>query len=226
VTLQNRVLPSGEIVAIPERGTMMGNRGGAIHRTDRTLGAARWRSKAWICCLLSFKDRRREVMTPGRYTELFFLDEAVALAAGHRPCAECRRDGFRRFASCWEAAGLGPSRAGAMDALLHAARLSRRADGSTHDERADLLPDGTMIALPAGPALILGNAALPFRPSGYGPPVPRPRGTVAVLVPEPVVAVLAEGYLPVLHPSAEGILSAQSKSCWVSPAPGDALRGP
>jgi hypothetical protein len=207
MSLQNRVLPTGEIVAIAERGGMMGNRGGAIHRADGTLGAARWRSRAWICCLLDFGGRHRAVMTPGRYTELFFLDEAVALAAGHRPCAECRRPAFRAFAQAWQAADLGPGRAGAMDARLHPARIARDPSGATHRRDGGALPDGTMILARFGageemPVLIAGARALPFAPGGYGPALPRPSGEVAVLTPEPVVAVLAAGYRPVLHPSA------------------------
>ncbi|MGC1286245.1 MAG: hypothetical protein WA895_25305, partial [Streptosporangiaceae bacterium] len=88
--LQNRVTPEGEIVADPARGTLMGNRG-CLHRADRTLGVTRWRSKMWICCVLRWRDVRRDVMPPGRWTALFFLDEATALAAGHRPCGYCRR---------------------------------------------------------------------------------------------------------------------------------------
>src|SRR5688500_15168681 len=94
--LQNRVTPFGEIEAAPARGLFMGNRG-ILHDANQQLGRARWRHKSWVTCLLSFKDRRREVMAPRRYTELFFCDEAVALAAGHRPCAECRREDYERF---------------------------------------------------------------------------------------------------------------------------------
>ncbi|MEL7303179.1 MAG: hypothetical protein AAGJ53_05760, partial [Pseudomonadota bacterium] len=96
--LQNRVRPDGEIVAISERGTMMGNRGGRIHTTDKTLSRRRWASHHWICCVLEFRGRQREVMAPRSYTELFFLDEATAFAAGHRPCFECRRADANRFA--------------------------------------------------------------------------------------------------------------------------------
>jgi hypothetical protein len=99
--LQNRVTPSGEIIATPHRGLMMGNRGGCFHRPDQTLKARRWANRQWIACLLEFKDRRRQLMQPNRYTELFFLDEATALAAGHRPCFECRRASAVRFAELW-----------------------------------------------------------------------------------------------------------------------------
>ena len=96
--LQNRVTPEGEIIATPHRGLLMGNRGGAFHLPDQTLGPRRWATRQWIACVLEFKGRHREVMRPNRYTELFFLDEATALAAGHRPCFECRRSDAERFA--------------------------------------------------------------------------------------------------------------------------------
>jgi hypothetical protein len=107
--LQNRVLPSGEVVAIPARGLLMGNRG-CIHRPDRTLGASRWRAKMWISCVLDWRGRRRDVMPPGRWTALFFLDEVTALAAGHRPCGYCRRADHRWFADSWRVVGQLPTR--------------------------------------------------------------------------------------------------------------------
>lgn len=183
---------------------MMGNRGGAIHTADKRLGRARWRSRAWICCVLSFRERHREIMAPGHYTELFFLDEAVALAAGHRPCAECRRSAFGAFAAAWEAAGLGPGRAPAIDRILHAARLTRDVSGATHRADASGIPDGAMIVAAGNLALVAGPVVRPFSLAGYRTPLPRPSGTVAVLTPEPVVHVLAQGYVPVLHASARG----------------------
>src|SRR4051812_48029475 len=99
--LQNRVNPSGELFRSPARGTLMGNRGGAIHNREQEI-VRQYKSRSWIACQLEFKGRRREVMSPGRYTELFFLDEATALAAGHRPCAECRRERFNAFKSAWK----------------------------------------------------------------------------------------------------------------------------
>src|ERR1700728_3516333 len=101
--LQNRVTPAGEIVADPGRGLMMGNRG-CLHGPGRELGVSRWRSKSWICCVLDWKGVQRDPMPPGRWTALFFLDEATALAAGHRPCAYCRRGDFLGFAEAWRAA--------------------------------------------------------------------------------------------------------------------------
>src|SRR3954454_14389461 len=122
--LQNRVDPFGELIVTPARGLFFGNRGGRIHTDDKRLTRRRWASRQWICCVLDFKGRQRDVW--GRYyTELFFLDEPTALAAGHRPCFECRRADAQAFAACWQrAAGLkAPPRAPAMDDVLHAQRL-------------------------------------------------------------------------------------------------------
>ena len=121
--LQNRVTPFGEIAAVTARGTMMGNRGGCFHDDAQQLRRRRWASRRWICCVLSFKERHREVMMPRRYTELFFLDEATAFAAGHRPCAECRRADYNAFQKAWQRAGLpSEAKADAMDLVLHAER--------------------------------------------------------------------------------------------------------
>lgn len=202
--LQNRVLPTGEIVVHPARADFMGNRG-ILHGGNRQLGTARWRHKAWITCLLSFKGRKRVPMTPGRYTELFFLDEAVALAAGHRPCAECRRADFLRYRDAWQApTGVRPSAAD-MDHALHAARVTPRRAQITHEADIRALPDGVFLRVDAGgpPCLLLGARLLPFTPGGYGPALPHPAsGAVTVLTPRPSVAVLAAGYRPALHASA------------------------
>jgi hypothetical protein len=195
--LQNRVLPTGEIVALPLRGILTGNRG-ILHDAARCLGRRRWTTRAWICCRLDWKGATRVPMTPGTWTELFFLDEAVAVAAGHRPCALCRREAYRRFQSAWVAAGLGDARAPAMDAVLHPARTRRDVYGATHRARAADLPDSTFVAIDAGAARIAGDRALPFGPTGYGPALPRPTGEVAVLTPAPMVALLAAGYRPMI----------------------------
>ena len=162
--LQNRVTPAGEIVAVPERGLLMGNRG-CLHRPDRTLGAARWRSKLWICCVLDWRGRRRDPMLPGRWTALFFLDEATALAAGHRPCGYCRRPAYLAYAEAWRSArGLAERpRAGEMDARLHAERVDPRSRRQrTSQAPAGGLPDGVMIRHDGGPALVTGARARPW----------------------------------------------------------------
>lgn len=202
--LQNRVSPLGDLFASPARGTLFGNRGGKFHRDDKTLGARRWASRQWICCVLEFKNRQRDVW--GRYyTELFFLDEVTALAAGHRPCFECRRAEAEAFARHWqEAKGLRkrPS-APDMDLVLHAERLDGKAK-RMHRRALDGLPDGAMVSLPGqGPFAVRGERLLPWTPQGYGKPAPRPRGIEAdVLTPRTMVDVLAAGYAPRWHGSA------------------------
>ena len=200
MTLPNRVTPRGEIVAQPARGTMMGNRGGRLHDERRRLGTRRWASKAWICCVLSFRGRSREVMGRG-YTELFFLDEAVALAAGHRPCFECRHAAARAFRDAWAEAH-GPAGATEIDAALHAARVRRGRSQVTVRIAMAEVPDGAFVEGRGGPALVLGDRLHPWRPEGYGDPLPRPDGKVEVLTPAPTLGALRAGYGPALHPSA------------------------
>ena len=182
--LQNRVTPEGEIIATPHRGLMMGNRGGAFHLPDRTLGARRWATRQWIACVLEFKGRHRAaMMQPNRYTELFFLDEATALAAGHRPCFECRRRDAERFAALWaETRGWpAPARAPEMDVGLHAERvgaagpeghLSRPARRAcrTAPSCASTTADA------AQPYLVDGDRLLAWTPGRLrrGPAAPRP----------------------------------------------------
>lgn len=202
--LQNRVTPLGEIIAVPARGLLMGNRGGRMHDPEtRTLLPRHHVSKRWICCLTAFAGRHRTVMGPG-YTELFFLDEATALAAGHRPCFECRRQAARGFAACWQAAqGLErPPRAQTMDAALHLERTGQRTCRPIAD-----LPDGAAILLEImgdlRPAFLRNGRLLPWSPEGYGPALPHPPGGEAsVLTPASTLAVLAKGYSPLWHPSA------------------------
>src|SRR5215813_8754404 len=142
--LQNRVDPFGELFTAPARGTFMGNRGGRFHTAARTLTARRWASRQWICCVLAFKGRRRDVW--GRfYTELFFLDEVTAFAAGHRPCFECRRKDAERFALLFSGRKQRAS-AAAMDKILQAERLDGKAKRS-HRAKLDTLPDGAMISV-------------------------------------------------------------------------------
>jgi hypothetical protein len=202
MTLQNRVLPDGDIVALPARGTLTGNRG-VLHDADQRLGPARWRHRTWVCCELAFRGRRRPLMQPGRYTELFFLDEAVALAAGHRPCGECRRADHLAFRAAWGRAFGAEAPAAEIDRQLHAARVVPRRRGlATHDAPLADLPDGCFIREGSHCLLVMGDRLLPFAPEGYGPPRPRAGDrTVTVLTPAPLVAVLRAGYRPRLHPT-------------------------
>jgi hypothetical protein len=199
--LQNRVDPFGELFADPARGLLMGNRGGRLHRGDRTLADRRWASRQWICCKLDFNNRHRDVWGEG-YSELFFLDEVTALAAGHRPCFECRRKDAENFAALF-ARGRPRARAAVMDDVLHAERLDGKAK-RLHRCKIDSLPDGAMIALAGDAFAVRGKRLLRWTPSGYGQAQPRPRGTqVAVLTPPAILAVLSRGYQHLWHPTSE-----------------------
>jgi hypothetical protein len=198
--LQNRVTPLGELVAVPERGLLYGNRG-LLHDAEGRI-RRRFDGKRWIACRLEFRGRRRHpLMQPGRYTELFFLDEATALAAGHRPCAECRREDYDHFVSLWQTLYPGEERADAIDARLHAERLDGRAR-RTHRASLASLPDGAMILRDGDAWLVLGEELLAWTPAGYAARGPRASVTADVITPPSLVAVLAAGWGPMLHPSA------------------------
>lgn len=203
MALQNRVTPTGEIVAVPERGLFMGNRG-VLHDERQRLGRRRWALKAWLICRLEFKGRRRTVMAPRRYTELFFLDEAAALAAGHRPCYECRRLDFRAWQVAWRNAhGLdAPPRAPEMDACLHEERLAPARRQRVWSSDIAGLPTGTFVMWEGTPHLVQARGLRPWSWQGYGSLLVRPSGPVTVLTPPSSVAVLRAGYRPALHPSA------------------------
>ncbi len=205
MTLQNRVLPTGEIVAHPARGLLMGNRG-CLHGPERTLGVSRWRSKMWLSCVLEYRGRHRDVMPPGRYTALFFLDEATALASGHRPCGQCRHADHLWFAESWRIARSMPARPYArdMDSWLHAERVDRRTRTQLRRRvRAGDLPDGAMVRYLGEPALRCADALLPWSFDGYRAPKRiDPDEGVELLTPPSIVAVLAAGYRPLVHPSA------------------------
>jgi hypothetical protein len=199
--LQNRVTPLGEIIATEARGTMMGNRG-VLHDARKHLGRARWKHANWVNCVLDFHGRRRTVMAPRRYTELFFLDEAVALAAGHRPCGECRRERYRAYMDLWAArcADLGPADPKAVDRALHRARIDPTTEGQLrYDAPLDTIPDGAFILRAGAAYLVQGPHLLPYSPSGYGPPEARPMAICAtILTPEPTIRILKAGYRPMV----------------------------
>ena len=198
--LQNRVNPFGDLFATPARGALFGNRGGKFHRDGKTLGLRRWVSRRWICCVLKFKGRQRNVW--GRsYTELFFLDEVTAFAAGHRPCFECRRQDAERFAVLFSDKKQRAS-ADAMDRVLHAERLDGKAK-RTHRRNLDSLPDGAMIAFGGEVFAVRDKQLLPWTPSGYSASKPRPHNLeVDVLTPPSILFVLGRSYAPLWHPSA------------------------
>jgi hypothetical protein len=206
---QNRVTPFGDIIVTPERGTFLGNRG-LLHDAEGHVRRA-WQVRRWIVCVLEFRGRKRTVMTPNRYTELFFLDEATALTAGHRPCAECRQARFLDFCHAWKLGGPGngsPKRptADEIDRRLHAERVTSNRSKRTFTAALDELPDGVLVTVEAsgGQAyLVWGDGLLPWSPGGYGGARPRPRGvSAAVLTPPSTVAAIRAGYAPEVHASA------------------------
>lgn len=213
---QNRVTPYGEMVAVPDRGMFWGNRGVLV---DRQGQLARYsRGRAWIICVLEYKGRRRQQWSPGRLTELFFLDEATGLAAGHRPCGECRYRDYRRFKQAWTDAAHGADAVGeadaaagaqatlgaqAIDARLHADRLAGPGIRRTYQAPLTALPDGTMIELGGTPWLLSGGKLLAWTTAGYlDRRAKAPTGPVTVITPRATVAALAAGYRPVVHPTA------------------------
>ncbi len=205
----NRVNPFGEIIATHERGTFLGNRG-VLHDEEGSIRRA-WQVKRWLVCVLEFRGRKRKVMTPDRYTELFFLDEAMALAAGHRPCAECRHARFLDFCNTWGQAhpdGDKSARPTAqeIDDRLHAERVAPDRSKRSFEAAVDGLPDGVFVAVPAWGErayLVLGDYLLAWSPGGYCERRRRPKGEeVRVLTPPSTVKAIRAGYAPEIHPSA------------------------
>jgi hypothetical protein len=207
--LQNRVTPFGDLIRTTARGTLMGNRGRLHDSLRQIVRRVASGYRAWVTCRLSFRGRHRTVMTPGRYTELFFLDEATALAAGHRPCGECRRADFRRFRAAWLLGnpdrGLGiDAPAGAIDRELHRDRLGTDGRSVTYPAELRSLPDGVFVrGAGLDEALLVWRGNLvPWSPAGYGAPRRGRRGGRAtVLTPRSTVAALAAGYVPGVHGS-------------------------
>lgn len=197
---QNRVTPFGEIVALDGRGLVLGNRGILHDDSGRIVRASQLRR--WLACRLEFRGRRRQIMRPRSYTELFFLDEATAFSAGHRPCAECRHADYQRFRRSWEQRDATPASAEAIDAVLHAERLDKHKKRSYRAAFATL-PDGAYVAINGAAWLVWDRALLAWSDSGYTQRRPRPaRGEVDVLTPASIVVVFAAGYRPAIHPSA------------------------
>lgn len=198
--LQNRVDPWGRIFKSSARGTMMGNRGPAIHDDQQRI-VRQFRGSRWLVCLLEFKGRRRTVMSPGLYTELFFLDEAVALAAGHRPCAECRRERYNAFRDAWPFGRALP--ATEIDVELHRARIDGKGRKVTYQARLDSLPDGCFVEMDDSSYLVHGDALLLWSPEGYAGKRERPGDAmVTVLTPQPTVECIRAGYALAVHESA------------------------
>lgn len=200
---QNRVTPFGDIVAVSARGTRMGNRGCLHDGAGRIV--RRTRLPAWIYCLLEFKGRKRQIMAPGKYTELFFLDEATALAAGHRPCAECQRGRYKEFMQFWAAAnaaqlGGGKVGTGAVDPVLQRERMGPGGSKVTFRARLGSVPVGCFVALDERPNiayLVHGSGLLEWRPQGYGPLASASKqADVTVLTPASIVKTISAGFTP------------------------------
>jgi hypothetical protein len=197
--LQNRVTPLGDLIATPARGLVYGNRG-CLHDDEGRI-RRRWATRRWIACRLEYRGWHREpLLQPGRFTELFFLDEATAFAAGHRPCALCRREDYVRFGELFP----GPTTADAMDEQLHRERVDGRGR-RLHEAALEKLPDGAFVLDDGEPWLVLGGEVLRWTPAGYADRTPRRRGQAAVITPSSLVAVLAtgwEGAVPLVHAAA------------------------
>jgi hypothetical protein len=207
---QNRVTPFGEIIATPERGTFMGNRGVLHDGRGRILRG--WQLKRWLICALEFRGRWRAVMTPGRYTELFFLDEATALAAGHRPCAECRRERFNAFREAWRTARPGSGSralptAEEIDRQLHAERVAPDRSKALFRASLEELPNGVMVTRAdwgEEAYLLRDDRLLAWTAAGYMGGIARPSNSeVLVLTPKSTVGAIRAGYVPQVHASAE-----------------------
>jgi hypothetical protein len=211
--LQNRVTPLGELVADPARGLVYGNRG-CLHDAEGRIRRV-YQVRRWIACRLEFRGRRRSpLQRPGRFTELFFRDEATAFAAGHRPCAECRRADYDRFSAIWHELHA-ESGAHVIDARLHGERI----DPATRERRLhavafDGLPDGVFVLHDGVPKLVLGDRLRRWSLAGYGRSEPCPTGTATAITPPSLVEVLRAGWsasrvdapeVPFLHPTADAV---------------------
>jgi hypothetical protein len=203
--LQNRVTPTGDIIATPHRGLFTGNRG-IIHDPATKTLTRRWAGKAWLTCVCEFRGRRREVMGGRSWTELFFLDEATALSAGHRPCFFCRRDDALKFRAAWEEGnGVSDVLAPEIDAVLHRERLDR---GKKRLHRLTMppakLPDGAMVQQDGESFLVAQGRALQWSPAGYHK-TQNALQDATLLTPPSTLRAMSAGYRPVLHPSASEV---------------------
>jgi len=214
MALQNRVTPLGDLVADPARGLVYGNRG-CLHDASGRI-RRRYAGKRWIACRLEFRGwRRNPLLQPGRFTELFFLDEATAFASGHRPCALCRREDYDRFSRIWQELHAGQVGADAIDAQLHWERVDPvTREQARRESELDGLPDGSFVLREGAPHLVLGRQLLEWTPAGYTSRAKRGRGRAVLLTPPSLVAVLRAGWhplVPLLHPSSGASRSRTSR---------------
>jgi hypothetical protein len=198
---QNRVTPYGELIAVADRGMFWGNRGVLVNGEGKLARYARGRT--WAICLLEYKGIRRQQWTPGRLTELYFLDEATGLAAGHRPCGECRYRDYQAFKRAWAAWSGSMPGVFEIDGRLHGDRLVRTGVRRSYQAPLSGLPSGVMVDLDGSAFLVYGGRLLAWTPGGYVyRPVQAP-SSVTVITPRATVATLTAGYRPVIHPSAD-----------------------
>lgn len=205
--LQNCVDPWGRLHAVSARGTVMGNRG-ILHDADRRVTRP-WAHRHWVACALSFQDRKQALFAPGRYSQLFFLDEATALAAGHRPCAHCQRDRYAAFRAAWQRANAGRYVLRTIDDLdraLHAERAVRGGGKRTFEARRDELPDGALFEQGDSAYFVWKGASLRWSFEGYSRTAPDTAAPsmVSVLTPPSIVRMFREGFVPLVHGTADG----------------------
>lgn len=205
--LQNRVTPFGRLEAVAARGAWLGNRG-IVHNDQKEIVAA-WRSKAWITCRLHYRGVHRAVFSPHTWSELFFLDEATAFSAGHRPCAYCRRDRYNEFKRAWCSTNAGLAGTAnpcvtRIDARLHVERVARGGGKATWREQLGHLPMGTFVVLDGAPCLLWRGRLYPWSHQGYGNPLVSfgPEEHVRVLTPQSIVAMFRNGFQPQVDASA------------------------
>jgi hypothetical protein len=207
MTLQNRVDPWGKLNAVSARGAWLGNRG-IIHNENKEI-VAQWRHKAWVTCKLEFKGAKRTLFGQGSYTELFFLDEATALSAGHRPCAECRRDRYNEFKSLWCLANLEDASTTSVpianiDKQLHSERALRGGEKVTFQTEFGTLPDGVFVDIKGISFLLWQGILLEWSPHGYSKSDLAINSTdvVTVLTPASIVKLFSKGFKPQVHETA------------------------
>jgi hypothetical protein len=207
MTLQNRVDPWGTLISVPTCGAWLGNRG-ILHNEQKQI-VAPWRHKSWVTCKLEFQGRKREIFSAGHYSELFFLDEATALSAGHRPCAECRRERYNEFKALWCAANLGAISLSAVpisqiDKQLHSERAVRCGGKVTFQSELKAVPAGAFIAINGVAFLHWLGRLHQWSPCGYSQPhlSLSPSAVVTVLTPASIVRLLQHGFEPQVHESA------------------------
>ncbi|KKO44305.1 hypothetical protein WG68_15865 [Arsukibacterium ikkense] len=205
--LKNRVDPYGRLLAVSARGNFLGNRG-ILHNNNKEI-VSQYKHKAWVTCALSFKGIKREIFSPNQYSELFFLDEATAFSAGHRPCAHCRKARYNEFKAAWIAANTETADSKLsvqqIDNVLHKERVAKGAQKVTYTDRLSNLPDGTFVEIDRNPYLLWNNTLCQWSPDGYTSAYCNSLAIddVVVLTPRSIVTMYAQGLVPQVDLSAD-----------------------